>query len=195
METHIYKHHWRHGHHHHKDKVFYGLMAMLFFTIITLGVVASIYYSLASLDRSVASKNWESYKSTNGYAIKYPSGMKPDLSIPGEVAVGYPDQKWTFAVSTQPNSKNQTLDQVAFDVKTELANAGGNDSDVRVTGIRLNGVGARRVSVSNFEDIGETVLVAIKDGNIYLVRGSTGQSFTTPDNDVLNFASQFTFTN
>jgi hypothetical protein len=46
MEKHIFKHNYRHGHHHHARENFYALMAMLFFSLVTLGVVASIYHSL-----------------------------------------------------------------------------------------------------------------------------------------------------
>lgn len=46
MENHIYKHHFRHGHHHHKHNIFYGLLAMSFFALVALFVVASIYYTI-----------------------------------------------------------------------------------------------------------------------------------------------------
>jgi hypothetical protein len=46
MEKHIYKHHYRHGHHHHKHETFYALLAMLFFALVSLSVVMSIYYAL-----------------------------------------------------------------------------------------------------------------------------------------------------
>jgi hypothetical protein len=46
MEKHIYKPHYRHGHHHHKNRVFYALLSMTFFALIACAVVASIYYNL-----------------------------------------------------------------------------------------------------------------------------------------------------
>lgn len=46
MENHVFKPHYRHGHHHHKHNTFYGLLAMVFFALVALFVVASIYYTL-----------------------------------------------------------------------------------------------------------------------------------------------------
>lgn len=199
METQIYKHHTRHGHHHHKNNRFFGLMATLFFAMIALGVVAAIYHSLSDKcgGYTCTRAGWNTYVSEDGYSIQYPVEMTVDDRTNNEILVGNRGQKTVFAVSAWPNTENWNLEQAYLNAAEEFKqyiDSGANKaSDFKVSQAKLAGKDAIILSLDNFEDSGETIIVTINNNQVYYLRGSTGQTWNNEKNDLLNFAGRFRF--
>jgi hypothetical protein len=150
MENHIYKHDWRHGHHHHKNNTFFAMMAMIFFGLIALGVVASIYYNFDNEQvkcqgsKCVQSQNNDQQSGQNIFAneqrqiysarnqdgqyinpaglymFTIPAGMEVVGDSDAEISVVRPGEKWAFAVSFVVNLDNMTLAQAFDDVYEQL---------------------------------------------------------------------------
>ncbi|HYC79751.1 MAG TPA: hypothetical protein VEC17_01870 [Candidatus Binatia bacterium] len=217
MENHVYKHDWRHGHHHHKHNTFYGLLAMIFFALIALGVVASIHHALmndkclsenkCANDNPAASGTclvgtvdcndtpggnfapepfvtfYEqqdrvgTYVNTPGeYQFTVPRGFVVMGQTQDEISVTKPDEKWTFGVSFVANTNNMTLTQAFNDVfdqlrpTDEISEYGFND--MKRSDLTLDGVPAKQLTINNFGDGGSTIIVAVTNGNIYVLRGT-----------------------
>jgi hypothetical protein len=239
MENHVFKPHYRHGHHHHKNQLFYALLSMVFFALIATAVVASIYYSLGGEGRNpqadngsnpaagtclvgtvdcndtpnnpspvpsddryalqqAASDEPQAYSSADaGYEVQVPAGLEVRGFSGFDVYMAEPESKWALAVTAVPNAAGLTLDQAFqqlydqnlppadFEIEYDL-------SDMATSNVRLDGVAARRLSISNFGDVGGTMIVAVNNGYIYTLRGSTRGDI--PDEwDVLDFAQSFRF--
>jgi hypothetical protein len=193
MDKQIYKHHWRHGHHHHKHKTAYALMTMIFYGLIALGVVMAINYSLKT--KTNAGAEWQTFQNNEEkYSFAYPTNMRIDKNIPGEIAVGYPNSKWVFAVSSQPNNENFTLEEVFQSIVEQMSPSSASEysaNDMKTYNLTVDGKPAKGLSIKNFGDQGETVVVTLSKDRIYVLRGSTGQAWTNPENDLVNFVKTF----
>ena len=131
-----------------------------------------------------------------GYSVQVPAQMEVAAIGHQQISIGEPEQKWSLGVGVEPNVSNMTLAQAFADVMDqmrpgEFAEFGA--ADMRTYNTSVDGVPARRLSIRNFGDVGETMIVFVNGGFIYVIRGSTGQDWTTPETDVLNFAKTFRF--
>lgn len=127
-----------------------------------------------------------------GYEVEIPAGMEVRGFSEFDISIAPPESKWNLAVTVVPNATGLSLED-AFQQEIESRFSSWGLEDRQTFNVRVDGVPARRVSIRNFGDVGETVIVAINGDYIYTISGSTGLESTTPDNNVLNFAANFQF--
>jgi hypothetical protein len=226
METRIYKHDWRHGHHHHKNNTIYALLAMIFFGLIALGVVASIYYYLNDTkcegqkcnpaagsclvgtvdcnDTPFMSKEFYKPRTTAGaytnsegkYQFIVPAGLSVTGASDQEISVAWPESKWLFALAFVENTNNMNLDQAFDDVFDQMRPSEYAEytlSDMKRQNMTLSGIPAKRLDINNFGDNGSTVVVAVNNGKIYVLRGTIHQNDLPAETDIMTYLNTFKF--
>lgn len=132
------------------------------------------------------------------YQVEVPAGLEVRGFSSFDVYMAEPESKWVLSVTAAPNAANLILDEAfqnLFDENRPPTDYQGEYTlaDMKTSNMRLNGVAAKRLSISNFGDGGATMIVAVNDGYIYTIRGSLGELYEGAVPDVLDFAQTFRF--
>lgn len=154
------------------------------------------YDDRIALRQAEAQEDTAFYSADAGYEIIVPAGMQVRGFSEFDISLSYPESKWNLALTVAPNANNATLEEAFQNLLAERAPSEFGEytaEDIKTSNIRLDGIQARRFSINNYGDVGETVIVAINKGYIYVISGSTGQDWNNEDTDVLNFAASFKF--